>query len=129
MASFGKLGMTASSKGLALRSSANSSAQPAYGPQLPGTGFEFLPPLTISTGLFRFLRCLGLRSVGLSLDCVPFHGGWELVEWRPAMTISDHIGMEFDLLCAEIEEEERVELDYFEAVSYTHLTLPTNREV
>ena len=43
-----------------------------------------------------------------------FHGGWELVEWKFAMTISDQIGMEFDLLCAEIEEEERSRLDYFE---------------
>ena len=55
-------------------------------PALPGTGFETLPPLAISTGLFKFLKCLGLNSVGLGLDCVPFHAGWELVVWEPCLS-------------------------------------------
>ena len=81
------------------KSPARPNASPAFGPELPGTGFESLPPLEISTELFRFLRCLGLKSVGLSLDCVPFHGGWELVEWKPAMTVSDQIEMKLPSLC------------------------------
>ena len=76
-------GMSASGEVSALqvrRSSALPSVRPAFGPALPGTGFETLPPLAISTGLFKFLKCLGLNLVGLGLDCVPFHAGWELVE-------------------------------------------------
>ena len=126
MASFGNLGMSASSKVSALRSSANSGARLAYGPQLPGTGFEFRPPLTISTELFHFLKCLGLNSVGLSLVCVPFRGGWELVEWKPSMTVAEQIKMEFDLLCAEIENEEGVELGYLEILEIVD---ETNLEV
>ena len=119
MASFNSSGMSTSGKGLALQSrrfSANSGARLAFGPDLPGTGFETLPPLTISTGLFRFLKCLGLNSVSLSLDRVPFHGGWELVEWKLFMSVSERIEMEFDLLFAEIEEDERVELGYLEVL-------------
>jgi len=75
-------GMSASSEGLALQvrwSSALPDALPAFGPAPPGTGFEAFPPLAISTSLFKFLKSLGLNSVGLGLDCVPFHVGWELV--------------------------------------------------
>jgi len=113
MASFGNLGMSASDKSSALQlrqPSSISGALPAFGPTLPGTGFETLPPLAISTELFRFLKSLGLNSVGLALDCVPFHGGWDLVEWKPTMSISEQIELEFDRICAEIEEEEHVEL-------------------
>ena len=113
MASFSNPSMSASGEDSALqtrRSSALFGALPAFGPALPGTRFETLPPLAISTGLFKFLRCLGLSSVGLSLDLVPFHEGWELVEWKPTLTLSEVIEMEFDQICAEIEEEERVKL-------------------
>ena len=72
------------------------------------TGFETLSPLAISTGLFKFLKCLGLNSVGLGLDCVPFHAGWELVEWRPSMSVSEWIEAEFERNCVEIEEEEQI---------------------
>jgi len=78
------------------RSSALSGALPAFGRALLGTGFKTLPPLAISTGLFKFLRCLGLSTVGLSVDLIPFHGGWELVEWKPTLTLSEVIEMEFD---------------------------------
>jgi len=37
------------------RASAISDASPAFGPALLGTGFETLPPLAISTSLFKFL--------------------------------------------------------------------------
>jgi len=53
---------------------------------------------------------LGLSSVGLSLDLVSFHGGWELVEWKLDLTLAEEIGLEFDKFCAEIEEEELVKL-------------------
>jgi len=49
-----------------------------------------------------------MKSVGLGLDCVPFHGGWELVEWKPTLTLSEVIEMEFEQICEEIEEEERI---------------------
>jgi len=87
-------------------SSALTGSLPAFGPALPGTGFETLPPLAISTGLFKFLRCLGLSSVGLGLECVPFHAGWVLVEWRPSMSVSDWVEAEFERICVEIEEED-----------------------
>jgi len=78
MALFKNSGKSASSEGTALpvrRSSALPGTLPAFGPELPGTGFETLPPLAIFTGLFKFLRCLGLGSVGLGLDSVSFHAG------------------------------------------------------
>ena len=112
MASSGKSGVSTSSNALASRSA--SGAQPAYGPQLPGTGLEIRPPLAIVSGIFRFLKGLGLNSVGLNLACVPFHGGWELVEWKPSLTLSEQIGLEFDRLCDEIENEEVAESGYLE---------------
>jgi len=60
---------------------------PAHSASLPGTGFETLPPLAISFKPFQFLKFLGLSSVGLGLECVPFHSGWELVEWRTELSI------------------------------------------
>ena len=48
-----------------------------------GTGFENPPPLAISSNLLKFLKCMDLKLVGLGLGCVPFHSGWELVEWVP----------------------------------------------
>ena len=78
------------------RKIAQTVALPVFGPAIPGTGFETLPPLAITTGLFKFLKCLGLTSVGLGLDCVPFHVGWELVEWKPTLSLSEVIKMEFD---------------------------------
>jgi len=88
------------------RSSATTSAIPAFGPTLPGTGFETLPPLAISTSLFQFLKCLGLDSVGLSLDCVPFHAGWELVVWKPYLGVSVSEIVE---ISEEIEVEDSIE--------------------
>ena len=97
--------MSGSGEGTTLsvrRSPALTGTLPAFGPALPGTGFETLPPLAISTGLFKFLRCLGLESVGLGLDSVPFHAGWLLVEWRPSMSAFDIIEAEFERICVEI---------------------------
>jgi len=47
-----------------------------------------------------------MKSFGLEINCVPFHGGWELVEWKPTLTLSEVIEMEFEQICEEIEEEE-----------------------
>jgi len=47
---------------------------------LPGTGFENPPPLALLFKPFQFLKSLDLKPIGLGLDCVPFHSGWELVE-------------------------------------------------
>ena len=70
----------------ARQATASSGAILVLGPSLPGTGFETLPSLAISFKPFQFLKCLGLNSVGLELDCVPFHSGWELVEWEPKLS-------------------------------------------
>ena len=92
------------------RTSALSGATPAFGPALPGTGFETLPPLAISSNLFKFLKCLGLESVGLSLDCVPFHAGWELVVWKPYLSMSEWIEFEFEKIYDKIEAEDSIEV-------------------
>jgi len=71
-------GMSATSKALALQvqqSSAATSAISAFGPTLPGTGFETLPPLAILFKPFQFLKSLCLKSVGLGFDSIPFHAG------------------------------------------------------
>lgn len=80
---------------------------PVFGPALPGTGFEILPPLSIVNKPFHYLKSICLKSVGLGFDCVPFHAGWELVEWKP-LSASEVLETEFDKICEEIEEEERV---------------------
>jgi len=46
-------------------------------------GFEYLPPLAISSIPFQFFKSLDLSSVGLRLDEVPPCFGWELVVWKP----------------------------------------------
>ena len=48
-----------------------------------GMGFESFPPLAIASIPFKFLKSLGLSSVGLGLDAVPSCFGWELVVWKP----------------------------------------------
>jgi len=50
---------------------------------LPGTGFECLPALPISSVPFRFLKSLDLSSSGLRLGYVPLCFDWQLVEWKP----------------------------------------------
>ena len=52
---------------------------------LPGTGFECLPALSISSVPFHFLKSLDLKSVGLGLQSVPFRFRWDLVEWNPKL--------------------------------------------
>ena len=42
-----------------------------------------LPPLAILFKPFQFLTSVCLKSVGLGLDSVPFHSGWELGVWEP----------------------------------------------
>ena len=91
------------------QSSATTSVIPAFRPALPGTGFETLPPLAISTSLFKFLKCLGLDSVDLSLDCVPFHAGWELVVWRLYLGVSELYESEIEKICDEIEVKDSIE--------------------
>ena len=103
--------MPASGEGSALqvrRSAAIPGTLPVFGPALPGTGFETTPPLSIVYKPFHFVKSICMKSVGLGLECVPFHGGWELVEWKPVLTLSEVIEIEFDQICVEIEEEESV---------------------
>ena len=53
----------------------------------------------------------------------------ERAEARTYRTLAENAtGEQRDILCAVAEAETRHER-YWEAVSYTHLTLPTNREV
>ena len=80
-----------------------------FGPALPGTGFETLPPLAISTNMLKLLKSLGLASVGLGLDCVPFHSGWELVEWRPNLSdLELHVGKTMEI--CDVENKETLEV-------------------
>ena len=51
-----------------------------------GTGFETLPSLAISTNLLKFLKSMNLKSVGLGLENVPLHFGWNIVEWNPKLS-------------------------------------------
>jgi len=50
-----------------------------------GMGFNSLPPLSISSPVFGFLKSLNLRSVGKELGDVPLVFGWELVVFEPSM--------------------------------------------
>ena len=77
---------------------------------LPGTGFENPPPLAISSNLLQFLKCMYLKSIGLRLDSVPFHSGWELVEWVPKSVELGEAYGEILEICDEIEEEEHFEV-------------------
>jgi len=76
---------------------------------LPGTGFETLPSLALSTASFKFFKSLGLDSVGLGLDCVPFHSGWELVMWEPRLPGVELHASEIGEICEEIEVEDSIE--------------------
>ena len=77
---------------------------------LLGTRFETLPPLAISFKPFQFLKSLGLNSIGLGFDCVPFHSGWELVEWRSKLHVLESNYAKILEICEEIEEEEPLEV-------------------
>jgi len=117
MASSGKSssnsGTAASGKSSALpvrRASAISGASPAFGPALLGTGFETLPPPAISISLFKFLQRLGLESVGLSLECVPFHSRWELVVWEPSVSNLELHAVRILEICEEVEIEDSIKV-------------------
>jgi len=88
----------------------NSDGIPVNSASLPGTGFETLPPLAISSNLLHFLKCMVLKSVGLRLGCVPFHFGWELVEWVPKSVDLGENYVEVLEIYDEIEEEEHLEV-------------------
>ena len=78
---------------------------PALRSPKSGTGFETSPPLAVSLNPFQFLKSLCLKSVGLGLASVPFHFGWDLVEWKPKLEVSrGDLGMKFDEL-VEISDE------------------------
>jgi len=83
---------------------------PAFGPVLPGIGFKTLPPLAISSNLFDFLKSLGLELVGLGLNCVPFHSGWELVVWEPRLSMVEMHASEIVGICEEVEVEDSIEV-------------------
>jgi len=80
-ASSSKLGQTSGMSALeeesalqVRRTTAHVDALPAFGPALPGTGFEILPPLMIVNQPFHFVKSLCLKSVGFGLVDVPFYG-------------------------------------------------------
>jgi len=105
--------MAASGKSSALqarRSSAISGASPAFGPALPGTGFETLPPLAISLNWFKFLKSVGLRSVVLGLESIPFHSGWDLVVWKRSLSGLESEFSEILEICEEVELEDSIEV-------------------
>ena len=56
------------------------------------------------------MKWLGLNSVGLELDCVPFHSGWELVEWEPKLSELELHVVEMLEICDEVEEEDQLEV-------------------
>jgi len=106
-------GMAASDESSVLQvqwGSTISGVSPAFGPKLPGTGFEPLPPRSLVYKPFQFLKSICLKSVGLGFECVPFHAGWELVEWRPTMSVSEWLETEFDQICEEIKSEDLIEV-------------------
>jgi len=110
MALFSTVGLTFSGAPTARQASLTCSttgAHLAFGPAYPGTGFENPPPRPIVSGAFKFLKLVGLASVGLRVADVPFHGGWLLMEWRPSLSVAEWFEEEFDRLCEEIESEER----------------------
>jgi len=77
---------------------------------LPGTGFENPHPLAILFKSFQFLKFMDLKSVGLGLNCVPFHSGWELVEWKSELSVLESNYVEILEICDEIEKEEHLEV-------------------
>ena len=93
-----------------LRSITHSSEFPAQRAPRSGTGFEALSPLTISSNLLRFLKCLDLKSVGLGLENVPFHFGWDIVVWNPKLSVKPvDLGVnlvEIMEICDEVDEEQ-----------------------
>ena len=91
---------------------------------MSGNRFETLPPLAILFKPFQFLKCLGLNSVGLGLDCVPFHCGWELVEWKLAFSVLESNYSVILEICEEIEVEEQLEV--FRPQIELSLTNPTD---
>ena len=84
--------------------------KPGFGPALPGTGFETLPPLAIPSNLFKLLKSLGLNSVGLGLACIPFHSGWELVVWELSLSGLESGHSEIMEICEESVKEETLEV-------------------
>jgi len=48
-----------------------------------GMGFNSLPPLPIVSTIFKFLKSLDIRTVGLELGNVPPEFGWDLVLFEP----------------------------------------------
>jgi len=117
MAFFDKLssdsGMAALTKSLALQArqgSAISSAIPVHGLALPGTGFETLSPLAISINLLKFLKYMDLKLVGLGLSCVPFHSGWELIEWVPKSIDLGQNWVEILEICDVVEVDDSFEI-------------------
>ena len=91
------------------RATGSSGTISAFGPALPGTGFETLPPLSILFKPFQFLKFMCLKSVGLGLDSVPFHAGWELAVWKPYLSMSEWLEYEFEKICDEIEVDDSIE--------------------
>ena len=99
-------GMASPSRQL-VQASSTSDGRPAFGPAIPGTGFKNPPPLPIISGIFEFLKFVGLSNEGLGVVDVPFHGGWVLVEWRSFLSVAEWVEVEFERICEEIESEER----------------------
>ena len=93
----------------AWRTSAISGVISVFGPALPGTGFETLPPIAILFKPFQCLRSLSLKSVRLGFNCIPFHSGWELVELRPKLSKLELHVVEVLKICDEVKEEEPLE--------------------
>jgi len=90
--------------------SENSGKLPVLGAALPGTGFKILPPLAIPFKPFHFLKCLSLNSVGLGLESVPFHSGWELVVWKSKLSVLELHAVEILEIYEDVEVDDSVEV-------------------
>jgi len=92
------------------RASAIPGKLPVSSAALPSTGFENPPPLALLFKPFQFLKCLDLKPIGQGLDCVSFHSGWELVEWKPKLHVLESNYFEILEICEEFEEKKHLEV-------------------
>ena len=51
-----------------------------------------------------------MDPVGLGLNSVSFHSGWELVVWEPSVSVVEVFASEIVEICEEVEVEDSIEV-------------------